>query len=76
MKCYNAEKFRTELYDLVNNCGLSLATAFYIVKDFYKDFSETYFKIVQQEQILPSEEKEGVVIEYQTNFEEEIKKEE
>lgn len=73
MKCSNAEKFRTELYNLVNNCNLPIATAFYIVKDFYRDFNDTYSKIVQQEQLLPQEENEGVIIEYNT---EEINKKE
>lgn len=75
MKCSNAEKFRTELYNLINNCKLPLATAFYIVKDVYRDFNETYLKIIQQEQLFPSENEEGVIVEYSMNSTEKTEEE-
>lgn len=66
MNCNDVEKFRTELYDLVNNCNLSIATAFYVIKDFYRDFNQTYLNILQQERSHPQREENGVILEYNT----------
>ncbi len=34
-------KFERNLYDLINNCGLPVDTAFYILKSVYLDFQNT-----------------------------------
>ena len=36
-----AMQFENKLYELINNCGLSVDTAFYVFKSVYLDFQNT-----------------------------------
>lgn len=46
-------KFEQDLYDLINNCGLSVDTAFYILKSVYLDFQKTLLDCAKTEQDDP-----------------------
>lgn len=52
---YNAEQFRTKMYDTINESNLDFATAFFILKDIYRDMKEEYERLSQ---IPPQEGKE------------------
>ena len=42
-------KFEQDLYNLINNCGLSVDTAFYILKSVYLDFEKTLLNCANNE---------------------------
>ncbi len=42
-------QFEQQLYDLINNCGLPVSTAFYILKAVYLDFEKTLLKCADSE---------------------------
>lgn len=64
MNCKNIEDFRAKLYDVTNNCNLPVAVAFYVVKDFYRDFNQTYLNILQQEAADSFEESSDITFDY------------
>jgi len=49
-------KFEKDLYDLINNCGLPIDTAFYILKSVYLDFQQTLMDCAKTEGETFSEE--------------------
>ena len=42
-------KFENDLYNLINNCGLPVSTAFYVLKSVYLDFQKTLYECAQNE---------------------------
>lgn len=42
-------KFENDLYNLINNCGLPVDTAFYVLKTVYLDFQKTLLECVNNE---------------------------
>ena len=56
------EKFKNDLIALVNNCGLDIATAYYVLKDILNITEKEYNKSLIREQqtaaIKSNEEKE------------------
>ncbi len=42
-------KFENDLYNLINNCGLPVSTAFYVLKSVYLDFQKTLYECVNNE---------------------------
>lgn len=59
-------KFESDLYNLINSCGLPVDTAFYILKSVYLDFKNTVYEyaqkgddgVVEEEKIIPLEDNE------------------
>lgn len=47
--CINIERFKNALFDLTNNCELSVGTAYFIIKDFYNEMEKTYIKSYKDE---------------------------
>ena len=43
------EEFKNQLYELVNNCGLPISSAYYILKDFMREFTGFYEETVNNE---------------------------
>lgn len=43
-------KFEKDLYNLINNCGLPVDTAFYILKSVYLDFQNTLIDCAKNEE--------------------------
>lgn len=44
------ENLRKQLVDAINNCGLPLEAAYYIMKDVYRDLSDTYESYLKQQE--------------------------
>lgn len=42
-------KFENDLYNLINNCGLPVDTAFYVLKTVYLDFQKTLLECANNE---------------------------
>lgn len=42
-------KFQQSLYDLINNCNLTVGTAFFVFKDVYANFEKIYFNEMNKE---------------------------
>ena len=42
-------KFENDLYNLINNCGLPVSTAFYVLKAVYLDFQKTLLECANNE---------------------------
>lgn len=59
-------QFERQLYNLINSCGLSVDTAFYILKTVYLDFEKTLLEcaknegenITQEEEVFKMDDKE------------------
>lgn len=51
-------QFEKNLYDLINNCGLPVDTAFYVLKSVYLDFEKTLLECVKNEDQTYSQEKQ------------------
>lgn len=48
--------FEQNLYNLINNCGLPVDTAFYILKSVYLDFEKTLLNCANNEGVTTSTE--------------------
>lgn len=46
-------KFESDLYKLINSCGLPLDTAFYVLKSVYLDFQKTVYEYANKETSEP-----------------------
>ena len=57
MKFKKSIQFEQNLYNLINTCGLSVDTAFYILKSVYLDFQKTLYECAKNEQNSKEEEK-------------------
>lgn len=44
------KQFETQLKSLINNCGLTVSTAYYIVKTCCLELELLYYKTIQEEQ--------------------------
>lgn len=44
---YNAEQFRAKMYQTINESNLDFATAFFILKDIYRDMKDEYERLSQ-----------------------------
>ena len=44
-----AEQYRQNLIDLTNNCHLTMALAYYVAKDFFRDLEESYKQTLKEE---------------------------
>lgn len=49
-------QFEQNLYNLINNCGLPVDTAFYILKSVYLDFEKTLLNCANNEGVTTSTE--------------------
>lgn len=49
MNIKEALKFENDLYNLINNCGLPVDTAFYVLKTVYLDFQKTLLECANNE---------------------------
>lgn len=49
MNNYDTFKFKEDLLRLINNSGLMIGTAYFIVKDVFKELEEGYKMCVQEE---------------------------
>ena len=47
--CIAIEKYKESLLQLTNNCGLTIATACFIVKDLYLELQKLYNQQLQEE---------------------------
>ena len=47
------EAFHHNLLNLINNCGLPVGTAYYVLKDVYKDIENLYNRALAEEQANP-----------------------
>ncbi len=51
-------QFEKNLYDLINNCGLPVDTAFYVLKSVYLDFQKTLLECAENEGETYTQEQE------------------
>ena len=61
MTPYEAEKFRNNLFELINTSNLTLSSAFYILKDVFNTFEKQY---MEQSLIAPKQEEKPLEITY------------
>ena len=57
-----AKKFEIELYELINNCGLPISTAYYIVKSTYLDLEKNFENYLKENSKDESEETQKIEI--------------
>ena len=69
------EEFKNQLYELVNNCGLPISSAYYILKDFMREFTGFYEETINNE-LKQYQEKEAKKEEEKEESSEETKEEE
>lgn len=50
MTIKEALKFETDLYNLINTCGLPVDTAYYILKSVYLNFQKTLYEYAEKNQ--------------------------
>lgn len=53
-----AIKFENDLYNLINNCGLPVDTAFYVLKAVYLDFQKTLLECTSNENEIYNQEEQ------------------
>lgn len=53
------EKYKDQLVNITNHCGLTIGTAYYVAKDFLRELEKTYIQAMKEEKV--DEVKEGVI---------------
>ena len=48
-------EYRQKLIELTNNCGLTIGSAYFVVKDLAKELEENYYKAVEAERNQPQQ---------------------
>lgn len=69
MSIKEAKQFEQNLYNLINNCGLPVDTAFYIFKSVYLDFEHTVNLCARNEGQTVTQEVLNISVDDNTNEE-------
>lgn len=50
------ESYRQKIIDLTNNCGLTVGTALFVIKDIYRDLEQLYYSTIKEEEKVNMDE--------------------